>query len=483
VIGCAGTGDGIIKGGTSDPTDITVTGVTVSPLTSTVNQGGTVNFGALVTGTNVHQSVTWSVASINTGGVHGNTKFALAVLQVSPSQTPGTLTVRATSIDDPNFSGYATVTVIEGSALAPAITGVSVEPMDAPMAPNSTRTFTATLLGTNLSSLTAAEKGITWTVNKNKPGTNITSSASNPNIGTLYVAEGETGVLTVRATSTYDTTKIGIAMVTITNSGVVSLASALGEGNVDVSSDTVTLKGTVTLARTTSVPSDVTMVVPSTATLTIPASVTLTVPSDGVLNVGGTLNVVGILDGSTATGVFDGTVKVTESGILKVNAAFGTPNGAAGSIVVTGSNAKVYHEGLSSTIPQIGAGGIVTLGNANTVVTIRAAARTSEATFEVAGAATVAKNLPLIPGQWVKITSGTTEIASAGTISGLGGTTPPKIVIEGATTIIKNSGTGGTAASFQNTTGTAITTQTSIGAGTYVTTAATNAWGYTWKKS
>jgi hypothetical protein len=142
----------------------------------------------------------------------------------------------------------------------------------------------------------------------------------------------------------------------------------------------------------------------------------------------------------------------------------------------------------------------VSLTAGTDTVTIRAASNTLP-TFEVAGTATISNNFALNVGQTVKIASGTTTIAaSAGTITGHWSVAPnadvavpnlPKIIISSGAKI-DNKGNVSDAtrkAVFQDNTGTAITDQTNIPAGTYVltntslTTGGQNngKWGATWK--
>jgi len=92
----------------------TVTSVTINPTSATVLLEGTQQFTATVTGTNnPAQTVTWTV----TGGTGNRTAMSTnGILTVSPSETSGTLTVRATSSIDSTKSATATVTV-------PAVTG------------------------------------------------------------------------------------------------------------------------------------------------------------------------------------------------------------------------------------------------------------------------------------------------------------------------------------------------------------------------
>ena len=94
----------------------TVTGVTVSPSTASVERGQTQQFTAIVEGTNNHdQTVSWHV----TGGGTGTNISESGVLTVAVGETALSLTVTATSTFDTGISGIATVSV---TAIAPDIT-------------------------------------------------------------------------------------------------------------------------------------------------------------------------------------------------------------------------------------------------------------------------------------------------------------------------------------------------------------------------
>jgi hypothetical protein len=96
-----------------EPISATVTGVTASPTSIEVQQGGTQQFAATVQGTNnPPRTVAWSVA----GGTGTTNISATGLLTVDPAQTSGSaLTVTATSTYDTSKSGTATVTVTSTS--------------------------------------------------------------------------------------------------------------------------------------------------------------------------------------------------------------------------------------------------------------------------------------------------------------------------------------------------------------------------------
>lgn len=85
-----------------------ITSVTVTPATATVNKGGNTQFTAEVVAVGgANKGVTWSVE----GGVAGTTIDANGKLVVASGETATSLTVKATSIFDPSKVGSATVTV------------------------------------------------------------------------------------------------------------------------------------------------------------------------------------------------------------------------------------------------------------------------------------------------------------------------------------------------------------------------------------
>jgi hypothetical protein len=185
--------------------NVVVKSVTVNPKTESVAHGGGQTFTATVTGTgNPAQTVTWSVSGNirNTTTINSNGR-----LSVATNETATKLTVKATSTVDKTKSGTATVTVTSATA---TVTSVTVSPSTATVSKGATRQFSATVNGTNSPAQT-----VTWSIveaGKNS-GTTINSS------GLLTVSASETLTsLTVRATSTIDTSKSGTAAVTVSSS-------------------------------------------------------------------------------------------------------------------------------------------------------------------------------------------------------------------------------------------------------------------------
>lgn len=87
--------------------DTSVTSVTVTPSTATVAKGATQQFEATVTGTgNPGELVLWEVSGTGDSEISHD-----GLLTVDKNEPDTSLTVKATSLQDPNVSGTATVTV------------------------------------------------------------------------------------------------------------------------------------------------------------------------------------------------------------------------------------------------------------------------------------------------------------------------------------------------------------------------------------
>src|SRR5216683_3005958 len=145
------------------------TTITVSPTSTSVNTGGTIQFKATVQTTSANTAVTWK-ASIGTISATG--------LYTAPS-TAGTATITVFSHADTSKIATATATIT-----VPGVSSVSVFPTAASVATSGTKQFTASVSGT------VTNKSVTW---KAARGT-ITSSG-------VYTAPGSTGTDTVTATS------------------------------------------------------------------------------------------------------------------------------------------------------------------------------------------------------------------------------------------------------------------------------------------
>ena len=183
----------------------TITGVIVTPATTTVEAGGTQRFTATVTGTGgVSQEVTWTVS----GSESEKTTIENGLLTVAAGETAKELTVTATANGDKTKSATATVTVTQPAT----ITGVTVEPNTANVEAGETQQFTAKVEGTG-----DYNESVTWTVSGNE------SDDTTIENGVLTVATDETATtLTVTATAVGDGTTYGTATVTVTQPATIT---------------------------------------------------------------------------------------------------------------------------------------------------------------------------------------------------------------------------------------------------------------------
>ncbi len=180
VTGCGGSG-----GRTTSPIV-----VLISPSTASLNQGGAQSFTAIVTGTS-NSGVNWAVQEGAAGG-----SITSVGVYTAPNKG-GTFHVIATSQADTSKSATATVTV------APLV--VSVSPSSNVLGPLGVRDFSATVN-------TSLNTGVSWSVQEATGGAITT--------GGQYTAPNTTGgPFHVIATSVQDSSKTGIASVTIVPSG------------------------------------------------------------------------------------------------------------------------------------------------------------------------------------------------------------------------------------------------------------------------
>jgi hypothetical protein len=181
VTGCGGGGGG----GTTIPIV-----VFISPSTANLSQGAAQSFTATVTGTS-NLGVNWAVQE----GAAGGSITSMGVY-TAPNKG-GTFHVIATSQADTSKSATATVTV--------ATLVVLVTPPTNVLGPLGVRNFTATVN-------TSLNTGVTWSVQEAAGGAITT--------GGQYTAPNTTGgPFHVVATSAQDSSKTGIASVTIVPSG------------------------------------------------------------------------------------------------------------------------------------------------------------------------------------------------------------------------------------------------------------------------
>ena len=175
--------------------------VKVSPSTASLAPSQTQQFTAAVSGT-ANTAVTWSVnpavGTITGGGLY-TAPASLGSLH--------SVTVTATSVQDPTKSATASVTIT--SLATPPVT-VTVSPGTATLGVGQTQQFSATVTGTtNMAATGTTKTAVTWSVS---PAVGTISS------GGLYTAPATLGspqTVTVTATSVADTSKTATVSVTI----------------------------------------------------------------------------------------------------------------------------------------------------------------------------------------------------------------------------------------------------------------------------
>ena len=181
-------------GGVSTIMDFTIAekpAIEISPDDLTLDQGATRQFTATVTGMS-NTDVAWSVQEGNSGG---------AVTSTGLYQAPaagGTFHVVATSQADTSLTATVTVTV--------NMISVIIVPRTASVVHGGTRTFSATVLGTQF------DKSVSWSVQEGAAGGSVTSDG-------LYTAPVTPATYHVVATSSADPSKSAIAAVQVVEHG------------------------------------------------------------------------------------------------------------------------------------------------------------------------------------------------------------------------------------------------------------------------
>lgn len=177
----------------------------VSPSAASVQVNRTQQFTATVIG-NSNPAVRWDV----NGTVGGNSSVgfidSVTGLYTAPNvvPTPGTVTVRATSLAVPAAMGTASVVIVSPP---PPVT-VSVSPTSATVKTNRTRQFFATVNNTS-------NKSVVWKVNGITGGNGTVGRIGTNGVYTAPNSVPNPSVVTVSATSVADGTKSASAVVTI----------------------------------------------------------------------------------------------------------------------------------------------------------------------------------------------------------------------------------------------------------------------------
>ena len=231
----AGGDYSIYKKTTGSSSVPTVTSVTVSPSTLSLDVNGTKtgNLSATVNGTHSPaQTVTWGTSDSSVATVSNGTVTAVSA---------GTATITATSTVDTTKSGTCTVTVSDSSV---HVTSVALNKNSTSIEVGSKETLTATVSPNN-----ATNKNVTWSSNK----TSVATVSSN---GEVTAVSAGTATITV---TTVDGSHTATCSVTVTDSQHQTLiitrdsfATAGGYAWYDWTSGTVSGKAELYTTTTTS---------------------------------------------------------------------------------------------------------------------------------------------------------------------------------------------------------------------------------------
>lgn len=207
----------------SSPASITVVtpvGVTISPVTATVEEGQTHTFTALVQNDPQSKGTSWALSgagcSSSTCGTLSASSSAsgMPVTYTAPNTIPNppTITVTATSVADASHAASATLTIVQ----PPPTVTVSVSPSSHSLAVSQSQTFTATI------QKDTQNQGVNWTLSGSGCAGSTCgtlSSASSPSGAPItYAAPSAAptpGTVTLTATSITDSRVTASATITI----------------------------------------------------------------------------------------------------------------------------------------------------------------------------------------------------------------------------------------------------------------------------
>ena len=222
------TADGISKSLTItvNPRTVTVTDVTISPTSASLQVGKTATFTATVKPTNAtNKNITWSVSNSSILSItnSSNTQATIKAL------APGTATLKAKTADG-NYVASASITVTSPTV---SVTSVTVSPSEASVSINGTLQLTP-----NVKPSTATNRSVTW-------------SSSNPSVATV----SNTGLVTGKAAGTAtitvktnDGNKTATSTITVTDSSITVIHP---EGvTLTPASDTIAVGATKALTAT-----------------------------------------------------------------------------------------------------------------------------------------------------------------------------------------------------------------------------------------
>lgn len=173
--------------------------VSISPVTSSLDQGATQRLTATVTGT-TNTAVSWSVRE----GAPGGTIDAQG-MYTAPAQG-GTYHIVATSVADPYRSTMITISV--------NFMTIAVFPNVGDIQPGQTQQFTAAVTG-------SVNRTVVWTVQEGPIGGSINDAG-------IYTAPATTGIYHVLATSAANHYQSSMASVSVANLGLIIQPRGIG---------------------------------------------------------------------------------------------------------------------------------------------------------------------------------------------------------------------------------------------------------------
>ncbi|WP_303014717.1 InlB B-repeat-containing protein [Holdemania massiliensis] len=187
-----------------------VTGVEIMPLASTVEKGGTLQFDADVKNVStsdcpIEDTVTWTVSGNHSSKTMIDTAGQLTV---GMDETADTLTIQAESVHENGLLGKVKAST-SVTVLPPAVTGITVSPASVTVSQGKQHQFRV-----SVAVVSGADDHVQWTVEGSRSAKTKIDTAGLMTVGPDESAD----VLTIRATSMFDTKQSGTAQVKVTKS-------------------------------------------------------------------------------------------------------------------------------------------------------------------------------------------------------------------------------------------------------------------------
>jgi hypothetical protein len=187
----------------TDSVIVTINDFTITPLNPSILKGDVLSFKAKIGNTD-EPNVRWEVNGT------ASTISADGVLSVGTSETYTTLTVKATSIANPQTTGSTTVTVLSSD--------VRISPASSSVEQGGKQTFTAVVEG-------ETDNSVTWSVSylNSAAGNLVDTFIDDKGVLTVGAREQVRTQLLIKATSVANPSKAGVTTVTViasTKSGI-----------------------------------------------------------------------------------------------------------------------------------------------------------------------------------------------------------------------------------------------------------------------